>query len=492
MGLFCALIAVALESIGGFEWLRSQLSTLPALPRIAAVFALAFVLFAPVGWGVSRRFASRLSLDSAPGPQGALALETAGELESERDLDPEEGSGGSLERTPITPLDTSTMEENNQRLETQLQQLTLLHEVTRSLTMTLEIDELLRRLTELLGKNRKFESFAILLADEEQTGLAVRSTFGFEPHLDPTGLRLPLTDETSGAVMQSRTHATTRAILPLDRTRLEGLGWRPGDAQILALAMRHKDRVEGILVFARRPDEPFTGEDVQLLHNIAGQAALALSNARLFEQTVKLSLTDPLTGLHNRRHFFARLDLEIMRARRYGSPVSVAMFDIDHFKNLNDTHGHAAGDVVLQELGHHLQRNVRRVDIVARFGGEEFCVILPSVTKEEAGIASEKLRRLIAETPFPGGDTQPGGRLTVSVGYATLPGDADDVDSLLDAADTALYASKHAGRNRSTPYQEALRERDPRLPSARIMERVKPREPETAKPLELEAGGQPS
>lgn len=361
------------------------------------------------------------------------------------------------EQTPVAPFDTRAIELANRRLEARVQELTLLHEVTRSLTSTLEIDELLRRLTELIGATRHFESFAILLADDENGGFVVRTSYGFDEALAPTGSRLSYADETCGQVLQSRSHLFTTASTALGRERLEGLGWIPDGGTLLTLAMRHKDRVEGVLVFCRRPDDPYTADDIEILHNISGQAALALSNARLFEQTVKLSLTDPLTGLHNRRHFFAKLDLEVMRARRYGTQVSVAMFDIDHFKNLNDTSGHATGDVVLQELARLLQENVRRVDTVARFGGEEFCAILPTVTKEEAGFASEKLRNLVASTRFPGGELQPGGKLTVSVGFATFPEDADDVDSLLDAADTALYASKRSGRNRSTPYQPGLR-----------------------------------
>ncbi len=392
------------------------------------------------------------------------------------------------EEIVLPPADPRQVELANLHLASRLRELTLLHDVTRSLTSTLELDELFRRLTELIGATRQFDSFAILTMDDEHSGLTVRTSFGFLPALDPSGIRLPFTDDTCGRVVQSREHLFTTAI-PMDRSRLEGLGWTPSYANLLTVAMKHKDRVEGLLVFARGSDRPFAVEDVELLRNISGQAALAISNARLFEQTVKLSLTDPLTGLHNRRHFFARLDLEVMRARRYDGIVSVAMIDIDHFKNLNDTSGHAAGDVVLQVMAEILQSNVRRVDTVARYGGEEFCVILPNVTKVEAGVAAEKVRRLIEESNFPGGEGQPGGRITASVGYATFPEDADDVDSLLDAADVALYAAKRGGRNRSLPFDPALRPSEPKL-VAPINKA--PAEPASAEPAPRSAGSRAS
>ena len=409
----------------------------PALSVLAASLAAA-VAGAAFAW---RAFPS----DDVAAAEAAL-----------RSLGDGQTSEAHTEATPASHFDARAVELANLRLEARLNELTLLHDVTRSLTSTLELDELFRRLTELIGATRTFESFAILQVDEEQSALVVRTTFGFLPALDPSGIRLPFTDETCRQVVQSREHAITRAI-PMDRSRLEGLGWAPKEGTLLTVAMKHKDRVEGLLVFSRTESDPFTVGDVELLRNIAGQAALAISNARLFEQTVKLSLTDPLTGLHNRRHFFARLDLEVMRARRYKTPLSVAMIDIDHFKNLNDTCGHATGDVVLQEMARLLQANVRRIDTVARFGGEEICVILPNVPRVEAGVAAEKLRRLVERETFPGGETQPCGRITVSVGHASFPEDAGDVDGLLEAADLALYASKREGRNRSTAFGPHMR-----------------------------------
>jgi len=449
--LSCGLAAAVVASIVAL-WAGGPALALLAVGVVASTLASAAAWLA---WPRDvddrlARLATRARELGAGGRDDLTAIEAA-----LAGLEPEESSSPS-EATPASHFDARAVELANLRLEARLNELTLLHDVTRSLTSTLELDELFRRLAELIGATRTFESFAILQVDEEQASLVVRTTFGFLPALDPSGIRLPSTDETCRQVVQSREHAITRAI-PMDRSKLEGLGWVPRDGVLLTVAMKHKDRVEGLLVFSRPESDPFTAGDVDLLRNIAGQAALAISNARLFEQTVKLSLTDPLTGLHNRRHFFAKLDLEVMRARRYKTPLSVAMIDIDHFKNLNDTCGHATGDVVLQEMANLLQANVRRVDTVARFGGEEICVILPNVPRSEANVAAEKLRRLVERATFPGGETQPEGRITVSVGHASFPDDAGDVDGLLEAADLALYASKREGRNRSTAFAPALR-----------------------------------
>jgi diguanylate cyclase (GGDEF)-like protein len=202
---------------------------------------------------------------------------------------------------------------------------------------------------------------------------------------------------------------------------------------------------------------------------VADQVGIAVQNARLHEQTVALSITDPLTGVPNRRHLFQQLEAELARARRFGTPLSMVMIDIDHFKHLNDAAGHSAGDDVLRQVCKLMRKSLRKVDTLARYGGEEFVVLLPQITREEAFEVAEKLRRGIAEGNVEHGATQPGGRVTISVGVATLPFDATEQAKLVDCADSALYASKRGGRNRVTAYQPGM-ENDPtrqRGPKAR-------------------------
>jgi diguanylate cyclase (GGDEF)-like protein len=158
--------------------------------------------------------------------------------------------------------------------------------------------------------------------------------------------------------------------------------------------------------------------------------------------------TDSLTGLCNLRHLLVTLDRELERSRRYNRFCSIAMIDIDFFKNFNDRHGHLQGDEVLKQAAEIFREHIRNSDIAARYGGEEFVVIMPETGKELAILVGEKLRKAFEAYPFPLEETQPGGALTISMGIATFPSDADSARKLIDMADKALYMAKEGGRNR--------------------------------------------
>jgi len=161
----------------------------------------------------------------------------------------------------------------------------------------------------------------------------------------------------------------------------------------------------------------------------------------------ELAITDPLTGLYNRRHFEEILRAEVGRIQRYTGHCSLAMIDLDFFKNYNDTLGHLAGDALLRELAALLRGHLRVSDVLARYGGEEFGLIMVNTPKDEAILGMERLRTLVEEYPFRGGSIQPFGRLTVSVGIASCPADGTDYEELVRKADGALYAAKRMGRN---------------------------------------------
>ena len=159
------------------------------------------------------------------------------------------------------------------------------------------------------------------------------------------------------------------------------------------------------------------------------------------------AITDGLTGLYNRRFFNEELSREVSRSYRHFLRMSLIMIDVDHFKKYNDQNGHQAGDEVLQRVAAILRNETRICDMECRYGGEEFVLILPETSKEEALGLAEKLRRKIYETEFPHGYKQPSGRLTVSLGVATFPEDASDDKSLIEVADDGLYRAKENGRN---------------------------------------------
>lgn len=166
-------------------------------------------------------------------------------------------------------------------------------------------------------------------------------------------------------------------------------------------------------------------------------------NARLSE----LAITDGLTGLYNHRHFRERLTLELERSNRTGLPLSVLMIDVDSFKLYNDRHGHLAGDNALRGVAKVLQHGRRANDVVGRYGGEEFAILLVDVASAAAKDVADRIVSQIAEFPFEFGSFQPLGRLTISAGVSTAPGDGVDAATVLMAADRALFAAKNAGRN---------------------------------------------
>jgi diguanylate cyclase (GGDEF)-like protein len=162
-----------------------------------------------------------------------------------------------------------------------------------------------------------------------------------------------------------------------------------------------------------------------------------------------MAITDPLTGLHNRRHFFQIAGQEIERSLRYGHPLTAIMIDIDHFKQVNDTCGHIDGDQVLRSLAMCLQQNTRQVDILCRYGGEEFILLLAETGIDQALQTAERIRQQIETMPIIIGGTEI--RITASLGLAEMRY-AENLEQLLRHADQAMYAAKRAGRNRIRTY----------------------------------------
>ncbi len=167
------------------------------------------------------------------------------------------------------------------------------------------------------------------------------------------------------------------------------------------------------------------------------------------QKLIRMAKIDSLTGIYNRRYLDSRLTEEIERSRRHGNPLSVLMMDIDHFKKINDTQGHLCGDYALRKISELLQELVRTSDILGRYGGEEFCCVLPETTFEQAVVLAERCREQIAASPFSCTDQQ--SRATISIGVTGMHRD-DTLDSIIKRADDALYQAKHDGRNRVCSY----------------------------------------
>ncbi len=217
----------------------------------------------------------------------------------------------------------------------------------------------------------------------------------------------------------------------------------PGASNLVVVPLFAEGRPLGALVVEHIGGSRIERRVVSGLERSASYAALALRNAWLLEQVQRLAATDGLTKIANRRTFEAALEREVARATRSAERVSLVMVDIDYFKRLNDTHGHQAGDEVLRNVAAALSCECRDFDTAARYGGEEFAVILPGCGPEEAYDIAERLRVAVSLAP----SVVP---ITASAGVSTYPSHAGDADSLVRAADEALYASKHAGRDRTS------------------------------------------
>ncbi|RKS68583.1 diguanylate cyclase (GGDEF)-like protein [Motilibacter peucedani] len=223
----------------------------------------------------------------------------------------------------------------------------------------------------------------------------------------------------------------------------------PAGCEVLAVPLRGGGRVTGVLVLLDHLDgSGFGPAEEEEIRGLASQAGIAVDNVLLHRETERLAITDPLTGLWNFRYLSMSLAREIERATRFDRSLAVLMLDIDRFKAINDTHGHATGDAVLREFAARVGEKTRDVDVLARYGGEEFVLVLPETLLDGAVQLGERVREAIRELPFPGPEGGPGIPVTVSIGIAAFPEHGGSPATLLRSADAALYAAKRAGRDR--------------------------------------------
>jgi diguanylate cyclase (GGDEF)-like protein len=227
----------------------------------------------------------------------------------------------------------------------------------------------------------------------------------------------------------------------------------------LGVPMIVKDELIGIIALDSTERGTFTPDHQKAAVAFADQVAIALENARLFNQTQILAITDSLTGLNNRRHLIEYAEKELLRAHRLNYPISLIMLDIDHFKVINDSHGHLVGDQILIQLAALMKNTIRELDLLGRYGGEEFIIILPHTNQETAISVAERLRILVSKEAF---ETDAGVlEITISLGVSAIdmanyayPDVPPDIDILTREADQALYKAKNSGRNQVCVYKK--------------------------------------
>ena len=259
------------------------------------------------------------------------------------------------------------------------------------------------------------------------------------------GLDRPEALATSSSIRDAiRSEEITRLDLPADVAIDAAVSLFPARS-VLIVPLVFKSVAVGVLVLAR--SLPIEADAERLVGLVRPMLSVSMNNALAHERIQRLAALDPLTGLYNRRFGLTRLREEYKRAVRAEMPLSVAMFDIDHFKAINDTYGHLIGDRVLSAVSAAARRTLREGDVLIRYGGEEFLVLLIGASAEDAALITERIRRAVAETAVVDGAQTI--RVTTSIGTASMPGDGiDSEDDLIDQADGALYTAKESGRDR--------------------------------------------
>ncbi|GEM_PF-1103640 len=328
-----------------------------------------------------------------------------------------------------------------------------LRQTAAVLSSTLELDEVLGLILQQLRQVIPYNTTSVQLLRDE--GLEIVACQGFEKPDQVVGLVFPLDPRFPNhrVVVTKAPLAIEDIIQEYPHFQEEANTYESGHIQSwLGVPLIVKDEVIGMIAVDRVEVHPYTAEEVQLAMAFVNQAAIALNNAQLHQETERLAITDGLTGLYNRRHFYELLERGVESANRYDEHLSLIMLDIDGFKTYNDTCGHLVGDSLLKELAQLLAQDIRKMDIVARYGGDEFVIFLPHTSKKQAVTLAERIRMDVERHRFPG-EEKLSGEITISLGVAAYSEDMVEPEALMKAADLALLEAKKE-RNKVCDYGE--------------------------------------
>ncbi len=338
----------------------------------------------------------------------------------------------------------SNLKNEKIKLETMLQ-------VGRAMSSILNLDELAQFIVKKIADVLLARICSLMLieqdSDDEQV-LVIKAAVGLEESV-LKATRIKVGQPISGCAAESGESILVtdiesdakfgRANLPKYKTK-----------SFLCIPLKVKENILGVINVTDKEitgaENIFTEEDLGFLGVICNYAAIAIENARLYGEVKNLAVTDGLTNLYNHRYFQTHLSSEVSRAQRYPRSLSLIMFDIDSFKKFNDTYGHPMGDLVLSQAAKAIKKNVRKVDIACRYGGEEFAVILPETKLNEAVLVAEKIRKNVEEAMFETGKGAKKKKMTLSGGVAYFsPGMTKE--ELVKHADESLYKAKTGGKN---------------------------------------------
>src|SRR5579884_1999508 len=322
--------------------------------------------------------------------------------------------------------------------------LEFLNVVSKTAISSEDAEQMLAEIVREIQKNFAFDHIGIGLLDYVTKEIEIRAEAGSTAKA--LGQRIPLGVGILGKVARTGEMALV--------SNLGGeaylLGILPDSRSVLCIPITYGETLLGVLNVESRAENAFSPQDLLLLNTLADLLATALHNAFVFQKLQQQSITDGLTGVKTRRFFWEALSTEWKRASRSGRPFSVVLIDLDKFKEVNDTHGHLEGDLVLARVGRLLELKCRQSNIVARYGGDEFVILMPETSAEQAQILSERLRLWVASDPMLA-DHQ----ITGSFGVGAYPVHGASIEDLIRVADAGLYVSKRAGGNRVSIGEES-------------------------------------
>jgi len=420
-------------SVIGFTFLVSYLLFVPLVPlAFGWRLAIGLILILIIGVVANRKLSSRILFLTDELTESGVHVRT---------------------KTYKQQIDSASKEMSllNRELKRRIYELHNLFQISLDLTAILELDQLVNSyLNTLIGQIRIKNALLYLVDMKNRKNLDLVKTKGFDPE-DITETTVEVTDPIIKVIFKKR----QPVLIAEEFTSLKDIRrFRDYGSEVIA-PLIHSHRLVGmVLIGSKINGEAYNQTDLEMLTLITNIVSVAIANAQLYQKVRETSITDELTTLYNYRYFRIRLRDEVFRARRTGRPMSLAILDVDNFKHYNDTLGHPAGDQVLKQIAKIMKKAVRDTDVVARYGGEEFCVILPEVDVAGSRSFAERLRKDVEEYPFFMEDTQPGGKVTISIGVATYPVDATIIKELLVRADVALYRAKRKGRNCVSLYSE--------------------------------------
>jgi diguanylate cyclase (GGDEF)-like protein len=325
-------------------------------------------------------------------------------------------------------------------------QLKILGEIGKTLTSTLDFQEVLRVIMKIIADQFEPRDWSLLLVDEESEELYFAIVVG-EASDKLKDVRLKIGEGIAGWVAQHGQPLITEDASQ-DPRFAKWVDQQTGfeTKSMVCLPLISKGRTLGVIELLNTARGHFSERDIELLVALADFAAIAVENARYVKRIKDLSIVDDVTGLYNSRHLHALLETEISRAVRYAAPFSVIFLDLDYFKLVNDRHGHLVGSRLLREIGQVLRFNLRTVDWATRYGGDEFVLILPRTGRKEALLVAQRLRYALNGTVFLRNEKL-NIRITASFGIATFPEDAKSKEDVIRLADQAMYRVKRSTRD---------------------------------------------